>query len=371
MAVAPDVQYPPCTSSPSLLQLELQRESLIADRQQFHKEQLKAQELRSLQSPTLTLAPQTPLQLTPLAPKAPVMLHRDPVEPPAQSNSGGEKEMGPQLLPAIKEEDNSAVGVGVAPEEQGNPTSETSSPQKVAGPALGDTLPIGSLQEGHAMDVTSIPPSASMYDSVVMGGTSVKESGPDVGQLGSETADDGRGSWVGHIGDVNVEQTGSWDRTQTGIGEGDQVESGDGKQTGSGHGDQIGTGDQDNGTVIQSGIGDGELSGCGYPASGGGELTELMPMQPTGSGSVDQSGNVDMSQMVSGSMEQTGSEDMECTESGFVQDNEIEAEQLVEPTGNGNEESGSGDVECEAHETQLGPPAEEETVRGEGEAEGQ
>lgn len=273
------------------------------------------------------------------------------------------------LLPAIKEEDSSGVGVGagVPPEVRVNPTSEiTSSPQKVSGPALSDALPIGSLQEGHAMDVTSLPPNASMYDPAVGGGASVREAGLDVGQLVSETADGGRGSWVGHIDSVDGEQTGSWDQTQTGTGDGDQVESGEKKQTGSGHGDQTGNGSQDNGNVTQSGTGDGELSGSDYAAMGGGELTELMPMQATGSGSVDQIGNVDMSQIVSGTIEQTGSEDMECTESGSMQDTEIEAEQL-EPTGNGNEESGSGDAACEAHETQQEPAVGEETAKGEGE----
>ncbi len=46
------------------LQLELQRQQLLSDRQQFQRDQVKAAEMRSLQSPTL--APQTPLQLPPV-----------------------------------------------------------------------------------------------------------------------------------------------------------------------------------------------------------------------------------------------------------------------------------------------------------------
>jgi hypothetical protein len=70
--------------------LELQRQQLIADRQLFNKEQLKAQELRSLQSPTL--APQTPLQLTPLSLKPPVSVVKEtpldhPPPPPVTSQS--------------------------------------------------------------------------------------------------------------------------------------------------------------------------------------------------------------------------------------------------------------------------------------------
>ena len=46
------------------IQLELQRQQLLSDRQQFQRDQLKAAEVRSLQSPTLQ--PQTPLQLPPI-----------------------------------------------------------------------------------------------------------------------------------------------------------------------------------------------------------------------------------------------------------------------------------------------------------------
>lgn len=53
------------------LQLELQRQQLLADRQQFQRDQLKAAELRSLQSPTL--GPTTPLQFPPSRPP-----HRSP-----------------------------------------------------------------------------------------------------------------------------------------------------------------------------------------------------------------------------------------------------------------------------------------------------
>lgn len=45
------------------LQLELQRQQLLADRQQFQRDQLKAAEMRALQSPTLQ--PQTPTLLFP------------------------------------------------------------------------------------------------------------------------------------------------------------------------------------------------------------------------------------------------------------------------------------------------------------------
>ena len=52
-------------------QLELQRQQLLADRQQFQRDQLKAAELRALQSPTL--GPTTPLQFPPSRPP-----HRSP-----------------------------------------------------------------------------------------------------------------------------------------------------------------------------------------------------------------------------------------------------------------------------------------------------
>lgn len=50
--------------------MELQRQQLLSDRQQFQRDQLKAAEVRSLQSPTLQ--PQTPLQLPPIL-RAPPM----------------------------------------------------------------------------------------------------------------------------------------------------------------------------------------------------------------------------------------------------------------------------------------------------------
>lgn len=53
-----------------LVQLELQRQQLLSDRQQFQRDQLKAAEVRSLQSPTLQ--PQTPLQLPPILRAAPL-----------------------------------------------------------------------------------------------------------------------------------------------------------------------------------------------------------------------------------------------------------------------------------------------------------
>ena len=52
-------------------QLELQRQQLLADRQQFQKDQLKVNELRALQSPTM--GPTTPLQFPPSRPP-----HRSP-----------------------------------------------------------------------------------------------------------------------------------------------------------------------------------------------------------------------------------------------------------------------------------------------------
>ena len=59
----------------STLQLELQRQQLLCDRQQFQRDQLKAAEVRSLQSPTLQ--PQTPLQLPPIL-RNPPLPHRSP-----------------------------------------------------------------------------------------------------------------------------------------------------------------------------------------------------------------------------------------------------------------------------------------------------
>ena len=70
---------PPPPPSP-LHKLELQRQQLLADRQQFQRDQLKAAEMRSLQSPTLQ--PQTPLQLP-------------PVRPPHRSPSHGSKTAAP------------------------------------------------------------------------------------------------------------------------------------------------------------------------------------------------------------------------------------------------------------------------------------
>ena len=61
---------PPSPPSPPR-QLELQRQQLLSDRQQFQRDQLKAAEMRSLQSPTLQ--PQTPLSLPPLR-----LPHRSP-----------------------------------------------------------------------------------------------------------------------------------------------------------------------------------------------------------------------------------------------------------------------------------------------------
>ena len=58
------LQPPKIQSSCGLFQLELQRQQLLSDRQQFQRDQLKAAEVRSLQSPTLQ--PQTPLQLPPI-----------------------------------------------------------------------------------------------------------------------------------------------------------------------------------------------------------------------------------------------------------------------------------------------------------------
>ena len=60
------------------MQLEIQRQQLLQDRQQFHKDQLKAQEMRNLQSPTL--APQTPLQLPPLTVKTPLATPKESME---------------------------------------------------------------------------------------------------------------------------------------------------------------------------------------------------------------------------------------------------------------------------------------------------
>ena len=62
-------------------QLELQRQQLLADRQQFQREQIKASELRALQSPTL--GPTTPLQFPPSRPplRSPTLM--TPTQPTA------------------------------------------------------------------------------------------------------------------------------------------------------------------------------------------------------------------------------------------------------------------------------------------------
>ena len=63
-------------------QLELQRQQLLAERQQFQRDQLKAAEMRALQSPTL--APQTPL-LFPPQKATPTVLAPPPSTPAPQS----------------------------------------------------------------------------------------------------------------------------------------------------------------------------------------------------------------------------------------------------------------------------------------------
>lgn len=77
--------------------LELQRQQLLAERQQFQRDQLKVVELRTLQSPTLQ--PQTPLQLPPVRPP-----YRVPGEAKAASQEGPEavqESTGiPDVLPA-------------------------------------------------------------------------------------------------------------------------------------------------------------------------------------------------------------------------------------------------------------------------------
>lgn len=334
-------------------QLELQRESLIVDRQQFHKEQLKAQELRSLQSPTLTLAPQTPLQLTPLTSKPPVSLHREPVEPPTLSGSGGNKETGSHLetLPASKQGDESGMGMNVPPDMWSKLASETThSPQKVSGPALGDRLPIRSPQEASAMDVASVPSNTGMYNPVTEGGAGVKEACPDMQQSVTATAGDAEGDWT--VGSDGGEQTGNWD---------EQNESGSRGQTGNGDQDavitQIGSGDQ-------TGNDDEEQSGSEHPARDDEELPQ--PMEATGSGYVSQIGNADIAQTGTGTMEESGSEHVESTENraealDVQQGTAVQAEQQ---TGNGNEENGSGDAACAAPEVQQESEGDEPAARG-------
>jgi hypothetical protein len=67
----------------ALLQLELQRQQLLSDRQQFQRDQLKAAEVRSLQSPTLQ--PQTPIQLPAPILRAPPMRSPSALKPPPAS----------------------------------------------------------------------------------------------------------------------------------------------------------------------------------------------------------------------------------------------------------------------------------------------
>ena len=345
----------PLTSmpSPTIPQLELQRESLIADRQQFHKEQLKAQELRSLQSPTLTLAPQTPLQLTPLASKPPVSLHREPMEPPTLGGSGGDKETGSHLetLPASKQGDESGMGMNVPPDMWSKLAGETtSSPQKVSGPALGDRLPIESPQEASAMDVTSVPPDTGKYNPVTEGGAGVKEACPDMQQPVTATAEGVEGDWT--VGSIGGEQTGSWD---------EQNETGSRGQTGNGDQDaaitQTGSGDQTKNEDV-------EQPGSEHPARDDEELSQ--PMEATGSGYVPQIGNADIAQTGPGTMEESGSEDVESIEnraeaSDVQQGTGIQTEQQ---TGNGNEENGSGDVACAAPEVQQETEGAEPAAKG-------
>lgn len=349
-----NMAHPPTSMpSPTISQLELQRESLIADRQQFHKEQLKAQELRSLQSPTLTLAPQTPLQLTPITSKPPVSLHREPMEPPTLSSSGGDKETGSHLetLPASKQGDESGMGMNVPPEMWSTLAGETTrSPQKVSGPALGDRLPIESPQEASAMDVTSVPPDAGMYNPVTEGGAGVKEACPDMQQSVAATVQDVEGAWTG--GSAGGEQTGNWD---------EQNESGSRGQTGSGDQDAVIT---QTGSGDQTGNEDGERSGSEHPARDDEEFPQ--PMEATGSGYVPQIVNVDIAQTGPGTIEESGSEDVESTENrtealDVQQGTKIQAEQQ---TGNENEENGSGDAACAAPEVQQETEGDEPAAKG-------
>lgn len=91
-------------------QLELQRQQLLSDRQQFQRDQLKAAEVRSLQSPTLQ--PQTPLQLPPIL-RAPPM--RSPsalkIAPTSLSVPEGGKEE--NVIKAAPKQDEAVAGRSV------------------------------------------------------------------------------------------------------------------------------------------------------------------------------------------------------------------------------------------------------------------
>ena len=61
-------------------QLELQRQQLLSERQQFQRDQLKAAEMRALQSPTLQ--PQTPLLFPPQKVTPATMIQHSSIPPP-------------------------------------------------------------------------------------------------------------------------------------------------------------------------------------------------------------------------------------------------------------------------------------------------
>lgn len=112
------------------MQLELQRQQLLCDRQQFQRDQLKAAEVRSLQSPTLQ--PQTPLQLPPIL-RAPPLPHRSPPtvkSPKSVSTSGDDKQIGSQNVekPAEPVEQDQSTGTSseeaVKPADPVNPVAE-------------------------------------------------------------------------------------------------------------------------------------------------------------------------------------------------------------------------------------------------------
>lgn len=153
------------------LQLELQRQQLLCDRQQFQRDQLKAAEVRSLQSPTLQ--PQTPLQLPPIL-RAPPPPHRSPptVKSPKSSsastaedkhvNQGGDKPV-----------------ESVEQDQSGDKPTEAVSPDddKPAEPVSQDHKPVdtSTTELGSAQETTGEETKEEMQETEREGETELKE----------------------------------------------------------------------------------------------------------------------------------------------------------------------------------------------------
>ncbi|XP_064396564.1 SWI/SNF complex subunit SMARCC2-like isoform X2 [Halichondria panicea] len=133
--------------------LELQRQQLLSDRQQFQRDQVKAAEMRSLQSPTL--APQTPLQLPPV------------LRPPPKSIPPAEP------IPILSDNAPSTTGTGT--EESDGVAMETTPSE----PITMETAPPEKSEESNAkVPVNEDSPPIDTKDAEVVPPTETKEVPP-------------------------------------------------------------------------------------------------------------------------------------------------------------------------------------------------